>query len=78
MFVCLLVLLLGFLFCVFLCALKNIKSWLINQDFSPSQMGRLRFELRTSRLKAGCSTAELATRHQARDLPGTRETLSLG
>ena len=24
-------------------------------------MGRLRFELRTSRLKAGCSTAELAT-----------------
>ena len=25
-------------------------------------MGRLRFELRTSRLKAGCSTAELATR----------------
>jgi hypothetical protein len=25
-------------------------------------MGRLRFELRTSRLKAECSTAELATR----------------
>tara|TARA_B100001758_G_scaffold146716_1_gene126433 strand:+ start:314 stop:589 length:276 start_codon:yes stop_codon:yes gene_type:complete len=25
------------------------------------KMGRLRFELRTSRLKAGCSTAELAT-----------------
>ena len=24
-------------------------------------VGRLRFELRTSRLKAGCSTAELAT-----------------
>jgi hypothetical protein len=24
-------------------------------------MGRLRFELRTSRLKAGCSTTELAT-----------------
>ena len=28
-------------------------------------MGRLRFELRTSRLKAGCSTAELATRPSA-------------
>lgn|GEM_PF-6288495 len=27
-------------------------------------MGRLRFELRTSRLKAGCSTAELATLDQ--------------
>ena len=40
----------------------NFKSWLIDQDFSPYQMGRLRFELRTSRLKAGCSTAELATR----------------
>ena len=25
-------------------------------------MGRLRFELRTNRLKAECSTAELATR----------------
>jgi|TARA_Y100000748_G_scaffold230308_1_gene194327 hypothetical protein len=25
------------------------------------KMGRLRFELRTSRLKAGCSTTELAT-----------------
>ena len=25
------------------------------------RMGRLRFELRTSRLKAGCSTTELAT-----------------
>ena len=29
------------------------------------EMGRLRFELRTSRLKAGCSTAELATRPSA-------------
>ncbi len=26
-------------------------------------MGRLRFELRTNRLKAECSTAELATRN---------------
>ena len=26
------------------------------------KMGRLRFELRTNRLKAECSTAELATR----------------
>lgn len=30
-----------------------------------TEMGRLRFELRTSRLKAGCSTAELATRYPA-------------
>ena len=30
-----------------------------------AEMGRLRFELRTSRLKAGCSTAELATRPSA-------------
>ena len=29
-------------------------------------MGRLRFELRTNRLKAECSTAELATRPIAR------------
>ena len=28
---------------------------------SIENVGRLRFELRTSRLKAGCSTAELAT-----------------
>ena len=30
-------------------------------ELSSKKMGRLRFELRTSRLKAGCSTAELAT-----------------
>lgn len=29
---------------------------------SSTKMGRLRFELRTNRLKAECSTAELATR----------------
>ena len=29
--------------------------------FNYLDVGRLRFELRTSRLKAGCSTAELAT-----------------
>ncbi len=34
-------------------------------------MGRLRFELRTSRLKAGCSTAELATRPLGRAISGT-------
>ena len=31
------------------------------KHFRGKTMGRLRFELRTSRLKAGCSTAELAT-----------------
>ena len=31
-----------------------------------SKMGRLRFELRTNRLKAECSTAELTTRPGAR------------
>jgi hypothetical protein len=35
-------------------------------------MGRLRFELRTNRLKAECSTAELATR--ARWAPNERIT----
>ena len=34
-------------------------------------MGRLRFELRTSRLKAGCSTAELATRPLGHAYKGT-------
>ena len=34
-------------------------------------MGRLRFELRTSRLKAGCSTAELATRPLGHAISGT-------
>ena len=32
------------------------------ENFKNKRMGRLRFELRTSRLKAGCSTTELATR----------------
>ena len=31
--------------------------------FNNFDVGRLRFELRTSRLKAGCSTAELATHY---------------
>ena len=31
------------------------------KDELNKNVGRLRFELRTSRLKAGCSTAELAT-----------------
>ena len=35
------------------------------------EMGRLRFELRTSRLKAGCSTAELATRPLGHAISGT-------
>ena len=30
-------------------------------ELNIKNVGRLRFELRTSRLKAGCSTAELAT-----------------
>ena len=34
----------------------------VDLDHTIKSMGRLRFELRTSRLKAGCSTAELATR----------------
>ena len=33
-----------------------------NNELKLIDVGRLRFELRTSRLKAGCSTAELATR----------------
>ena len=33
----------------------------VDLDHTIKSMGRLRFELRTSRLKAGCSTAELAT-----------------
>ena len=33
----------------------------VDLDHINKFMGRLRFELRTSRLKAGCSTAELAT-----------------
>ena len=32
-----------------------------NNGLKLLNVGRLRFELRTSRLKAGCSTAELAT-----------------
>ena len=39
-------------------------------------MGRLRFELRTNRLKAECSTAELATLEAVRALRvGSRERL---
>ena len=38
---------------------------------SINEMGRLRFELRTSRLKAGCSTAELATRPLGHAVSGT-------
>ncbi len=34
----------------------------IEKGVSLKHMGRLRFELRTNRLKAECSTAELATR----------------
>jgi hypothetical protein len=33
-----------------------------NKKLLAKSMGRLRFELRTNRLKAECSTAELATR----------------
>ena len=32
-----------------------------NNELKLLNVGRLRFELRTSRLKAGCSTTELAT-----------------
>ena len=42
----------------------NSSELLINSDDLGKilfKMGRLRFELRTSRLKAGCSTTELAT-----------------
>ena len=42
------------------------------------EMGRLRFELRTSRLKAGCSTAELATRPLGHARNRHEWTLSLG
>ena len=40
-------------------------------------MGRLRFELRTNRLKAECSTAELATRNEVPPM-GTRRTYHTG
>ena len=36
--------------------------WQRKPVLAPFYMGRLRFELRTNRLKAECSTAELATR----------------
>ena len=38
----------------------------------PNNMGRLRFELRTNRLKAECSTAELATRAFAGEMKLSR------
>ena len=38
------------------------------ESLSSQNMGRLRFELRTNRLKAECSTAELTTRPDARRL----------
>ena len=47
--------------------MENFEFWdVLSFDFQKSHsinrnVGRLRFELRTSRLKAGCSTAELAT-----------------
>ena len=33
------------------------------EELNYKDVGRLRFELRTSRLKAGCSTTELATHY---------------
>ena len=47
-----------------LCSKLVVLILLINYQKSELKLlnvGRLRFELRTSRLKAGCSTAELAT-----------------
>ena len=41
--------------------IKYIYEEIFKVELNIRNVGRLRFELRTSRLKAGCSTAELAT-----------------